>query len=47
MNGKAGLTERPGKTLKGKLLRGSSLVALVTAIGLSPAAGQSMSQLRA
>src|SRR5437588_12512611 len=39
--------QRLGKALKGKLLRGSSVVALVTAIGLSPAAGQSMSQLRA
>lgn len=33
--------------LKTRLLRGSSLVALVTAITISPAAAQSMSQLRA
>jgi len=46
MNGMAGLG-RPGMSLKERLLRGSSVVALVTAIGLSPAAGQSMSQLRA
>ena len=47
MSGKAGWMNEHGNTLRGRLLRGASLVALVTAIGLSPAAGQSMSQLRA
>src|SRR5579862_3938289 len=46
MNKTAG-PRRQGISLKTKLMRGSSVVALVTAIGLSSAAAQSMSQLRA
>src|SRR5215472_9001690 len=46
MSGTTGLG-RQGISLRTRLLRGSSVIALVTAIGLSPAAGQSMSQLRA
>jgi filamentous hemagglutinin family protein len=39
--------KRCGDSLRGKLLRGSSVVALVTAIGISHASAQSFSQLRA
>src|SRR5579871_2371762 len=46
MSGTIGIGRRE-ISLKGKLLRGSSVIALVTAIGLSSAVGQSMSQLRA
>ena len=41
------VTEQRGKSLRGKLLRGSSVVALVTAIGLAHAQAQSLAQLKA
>src|ERR1700733_14087527 len=41
------VTGQRGTNLKGKLLRGSSVVALVTAIGLAHAHAQSLSQLKA
>ncbi len=47
MNGMVRVSERRDKGLRGKLLRGSSVVALVTAIGLSHAHAQSLAQLRA
>ncbi len=47
MSEMAGLKAQCGNTLRGNLLRGSSLVALVTAVGMSQASAQSLSQLRA
>ncbi|HTT83936.1 MAG TPA: filamentous hemagglutinin family protein [Rhizomicrobium sp.] len=47
MSGTIRMRERRGNRLRGKLLRGSSVVALVTAIGLAHAHAQSFAQLRA